>query len=51
LAGLLAMTLVAAALSPGGTFGDDDGNVDEGYIEAIAAASITKGAAQLLIRF
>lgn len=33
----------AAAVAPGGTFVDDDGNVHEGYIEAIAAAGITKG--------
>jgi parallel beta-helix repeat protein len=33
----------AAALPPGGTFVDDDGNVHEGYIEAIADAGITTG--------
>ncbi len=33
----------ATALPPGGTFNDDDGNVHEGYIEAIAAAGITAG--------
>ena len=32
-----------AALPPGGTFIDDDGNFHEGAIEAIAAAGITKG--------
>ena len=32
-----------AALPPGGTFLDDDGNIHEGSIEAIAAAGITKG--------
>ncbi len=32
-----------AALPPGGTFTDDDGNVHEPNIEAIAAESITKG--------
>ncbi len=32
-----------AALPPGGTFTDDDGNIHEGAIEAIAAAGITKG--------
>ena len=32
-----------AALPPGGTFTDDDGNFHEGAIEAIAAAGITKG--------
>jgi poly-gamma-glutamate capsule biosynthesis protein CapA/YwtB (metallophosphatase superfamily) len=30
-------------LPPGGTFFDDDGNVHEGSIEAVAAAGITKG--------
>jgi hypothetical protein len=30
-------------LSPGGTFYDDDGNVHEGSIEAIAAEGITRG--------
>lgn len=33
----------AAPLEPGGTFRDDDGNVHEGAIEAIAAVGITKG--------
>lgn len=33
----------AADLLPGGTFADEDGNVHEGYIEAIAAAGITSG--------
>ena len=32
-----------AALLPGGTFTDDDGNFHEGAIEAIAAVAITKG--------
>jgi glucose/arabinose dehydrogenase len=32
-----------ADLPPGGTFVDDNGDVHEGYIEAIAAAGITKG--------
>ena len=32
-----------AALPPGGTFIDDDGNTHEGDIEAIAAEGITKG--------
>jgi subtilisin family serine protease len=32
-----------ASLSPGGSFTDDDGNVHEGTIEAIAAAGITLG--------
>ncbi len=35
--------LLAAPLDPGGTFRDDDGNVHEGSIEAIAAVGITKG--------
>jgi hypothetical protein len=35
--------LLAAPLEPGGTFRDDDGNIHEGSIEAIAAAGITKG--------
>ena len=34
---------LAADLPPGGTFLDDDGNVHEGYIEAIAAEGITRG--------
>ena len=34
---------VAAELEPGGTFIDDNGNVHEGYIEAIAAEGITRG--------
>ena len=34
---------VAAALPPGGTFVDDNGNVHEPNIEAIAAAGITRG--------
>jgi parallel beta-helix repeat protein len=45
---LVAVALVvpvtsASALPPGGTFVDDDGNIHEGYIEAIAAAGITSG--------
>jgi beta-lactamase superfamily II metal-dependent hydrolase len=48
---LLALSLIAvgpvaaanAALPPGGTFVDDNGNVHEANIEAIAAAGITKG--------
>lgn len=35
--------LVAGVLPPGGTFTDDDGNVHEGGIEAIAAEGITLG--------
>jgi Glucose / Sorbosone dehydrogenase len=34
---------LSAALPPGGTFTDDDGNVHEGNIEAIAAEGVTKG--------
>jgi glucose/arabinose dehydrogenase len=33
----------SAALPPGGTFTDDDGNIHEGNIEAIAAMDVTKG--------
>ena len=48
LAGLALVIIVgglalAGVLPPGGTFTDDDGNVHEGNIEAIAAAGITKG--------
>ncbi len=39
----LFLTLLLAVLPPGGSFIDDDGNVHEGSIEAIAAAGITKG--------
>lgn len=39
----LAATAVAAALPPGGTFVDDDTNIHEGFIEAIAAEGITRG--------
>jgi hypothetical protein len=39
----LALALLAALLPPGGTFVDDDGNVHEGSIEAIAAEKITLG--------
>jgi plastocyanin len=38
-----ALPLLAAELPPGGTFLDDDQNVHEGYIEAIAAEGITRG--------
>ncbi len=34
---------LASGLPPGGTFTDDDGNIHEGNIEAIAAEGITKG--------
>ena len=36
----------AAALAPGGTFTDDNNNVHEGFIEAIAAIEITLGCNQ-----
>ncbi|HLT97474.1 MAG TPA: S-layer homology domain-containing protein [Acidimicrobiia bacterium] len=43
----LVMTLggiaYGAGLPPGGSFLDDDGSVHEGFIEAIAAAGITRG--------
>ncbi len=46
-AAIAATTLVAIpaaqAANPGGTFTDDDQNIHEGYIEAIAAAGITTG--------
>jgi hypothetical protein len=38
-----AVPSLAAPLEPGGSFRDDDGNVHEGSIEAIAAAGITRG--------
>ena len=37
------LAVLLAVLPPGGTFVDDDGNVHEGGIEAIAAEGITKG--------
>lgn len=45
---LLALTmatapLAALAMGPGGTFTDDNGNLHEGYIEAIAGVGITYG--------
>jgi hypothetical protein len=40
---LVVIGAALAALPPGGTFLDDDGNIHEGSIEAIAAAGITKG--------
>lgn len=46
LVGVMAFTTLAASaqeLPPGGTFVDDDGNVHEGNIEAIAADGITRG--------
>ncbi len=39
----LVMGVALAALPPGGTFTDDNGNVHEGNIEAIAAEGITRG--------
>ena len=39
----LAMAVLFAALPPGGSFIDDDGNVHEGAIEGIAAVGITRG--------
>ncbi|MDJ0953131.1 MAG: PQQ-dependent sugar dehydrogenase [Acidimicrobiia bacterium] len=43
-ASVVAMTATALAdLPPGGSFRDDNGNVHEGYIEAIAAEGITRG--------
>jgi hypothetical protein len=41
--GLLAAPASAAAIPPGGTFVDDDGNIFEPDIEAIAAVGVTKG--------
>jgi hypothetical protein len=46
LVGVMALTALAASaqeLPAGGTFVDDDGNVHEGNIEAIAADGITRG--------
>ncbi len=40
---VVASPLGADPLEPGGTFRDDDGNVHEGAIEAIALAGITRG--------
>ncbi len=37
------LAILLAVLPPGGSFVDDDGNVHEGGIEAIAAAGITQG--------
>ena len=39
----LSLSLVLGALAGGGSFVDDDGNVHEGSIEAIAKAGVTKG--------
>ncbi len=44
IASFIALTaFVAVALPPGGTFLDDDGNVHEANIEALAEAGITRG--------
>ena len=43
LTGNLLTPATAQTLPPGGTFVDDDGNLHEGAIEAIAAAGITTG--------
>jgi hypothetical protein len=40
---LVAVPVLADPVEPGGTFRDDDGNVHEGSIEAIAADGITRG--------
>ncbi len=39
----LAGIAAAAPVTPSGTFNDDDGNIHEGFIEAIAELGITKG--------
>jgi hypothetical protein len=40
---LAGVTMALAALPPGGSFNDDDGNIHEPSIEAIAAEGITRG--------
>ncbi len=40
---LIVAGVALAALPPGGTFTDDNGNIHEGNIEAIAAEGITRG--------
>lgn len=40
---ILVSAALAGVLPPGGTFTDDDGNIHEGNIEAIAANGLTKG--------
>ena len=40
---IIPLAVSAGALPPGGTFLDDDFNIHEGNIEAIAAADITRG--------
>ena len=39
---IFASVPAAMAVTPGGSFLDDDGNPHEGYIEAIAALGITQ---------
>ncbi|HEY6628513.1 MAG TPA: VanW family protein [Acidimicrobiia bacterium] len=48
---LLFASVSAAALPPGGTFIDDDGDVHEGSIEAIYAAGLTGGCDSRGIRY
>ena len=43
MAAVAALPVLAADLPAGGTFTDDDGSVHEGYVEAVAAAGITRG--------
>ncbi len=40
---LVPAVAAAQSLPPGGTFTDDNGNIHEGFIEAIAAEGITRG--------
>lgn len=40
---LMVSAALAGVLPPGGTFNDDNGNIHEGNIEAIAAVGVTKG--------
>ena len=44
---LTAAVAAAGTLPPGGTFSDDDGNIHEANIEAIAAEGITRDAIRL----
>ena len=53
-AAFVAVALAAtarAALPPGGTFVDDDGNIHEGNIEAVAADGITVGCDRAISRY
>ena len=43
LLGVMASPAAANPLVPGGTFTDDDGNIHEGFIEAVATERITLG--------